>query len=230
MPTIGDGGVWKDVDELPDHLDEKPIQPEAGTPLSPLDFDKSQDIGPSFHRTSHEILSPSPGPIELQPVKTKEDSPHPPASLVSSIQSQITAPQSSLREIAFIATLCTAQLFTQAALAIALQPLHIIGASFSTTNPGQLSWFLAAYSMTVGTFILPAGRLGDLYGHKKFFVLGSVWFGVWSVIAGLSVFSGARVFFDFCRAMQGIGPAFMLPNAVAILGMSVLGGLEVVKY
>jgi MFS family permease len=128
-----------------------------------------------------------------------------------------------LSEIAFVGTLCNAQLFTQAALAMTLQPLHIIGASLDTTDPGQLSWFLAAYSMTVGTFILPAGRLGDLFGHKKFFVLGSLWFGLWSMIAGFSVFSRSRIMFDVCRAMQGIGPAFMLPNAVAILGMCFLG-------
>lgn len=78
--------------------------------------------------------------------------------------------------------------------------------------------------MTVGTFILPAGRLGDLYGHKKFFVLGALWFALWSMIAGLSVYVGSRIFFDFCRAMQGIGPAFMLPNAVAILGRTYAAG------
>ncbi|KAG4439889.1 Low affinity NH4+ transporter [Cadophora sp. M221] len=129
------------------------------------------------------------------------------------------------REAAFIATLCTTQLFTQASLAQAIAPLHIIGASFSISSPGELSWFPAAYSLTVGTFILIAGRLGDLYGHKRFFVAGWIWYGVWSLLAGLAVYvpsrhdgGGGAVFFDVCRGMQGIGPAFLLPNALAILG------------
>lgn len=75
----------------------------------------------------------------------------------------------------------------------------------------------AAYSLTVGTFILPAGRLGDLYGHKRMVVIGYAWFALWSLLAGFSVYS-THVFFDICRAFQGMGPALLLPNAIAILG------------
>ncbi|KAK2627507.1 hypothetical protein QTJ16_003473 [Diplocarpon rosae] len=134
------------------------------------------------------------------------------------------SPLASLpREIAFVGVLCAAQLFTQASLGQAIAPLHIIGASLGTSSPGQLSWFPAAYSLTVGTFILIAGRLGDLYGHKRLFTAGFVWFGVWSLLCGFAVYiprSAHRslIFFDICRAMQGIGPAFLLPNAMAILG------------
>ncbi|KAI8664168.1 MFS domain-containing protein [Fusarium keratoplasticum] len=125
-------------------------------------------------------------------------------------------PHSPLGEIAFIAIVCSAQLMTQAGLALSVVPMHIIGDSFGIDNPGQISWFTAAYSLTVGTFILIAGRLGDVFGYKRFFVGGFVWYGLWSLIAGFSVYSGP-ILFDFCRAMQGIGPAFMLPNAIAIL-------------
>ncbi|BFZ62113.1 Low affinity NH4+ transporter [Saitoella coloradoensis] len=121
-------------------------------------------------------------------------------------------------ECLFIATLCCAQLMTQAALAQAITPLHIIGNTFNTSNPGELSWFAASYSLTVGTFILIAGRLGDMYGHKLVFVCGFAWFGLWSLIAGLSGYSRSQVFFDICRALQGMGPAFVLPNALAIFG------------
>jgi MFS family permease len=116
-----------------------------------------------------------------------------------------------------------AQLMTQAALGQSIAPLHIIGDSFNTTSPGQLSWIPAAYSLTVGTFILIAGRLGDLYGHKRFFIAGFLWFGFWSLMAGFTIYvqrGGGKgaIFFDICRALQGIGPAFLLPNAIAILG------------
>ncbi|KAJ4168914.1 hypothetical protein NW754_010845 [Fusarium falciforme] len=63
---------------------------------------------------------------------------------------------------------------TQAGLALSVVPMHIIGDSFGIDNPGQISWFTAAYSLTVGTFILIAGRLGDVFGYKRFFVGGFV--------------------------------------------------------
>ncbi|RDL36316.1 uncharacterized protein BP5553_05668 [Venustampulla echinocandica] len=143
-------------------------------------------------------------------------------SRIKRAESSIPYPSTLPREAIFVAVLCSAQLMTQAGLAISIAPMHIIGQSFDISpvaGGSQLSWFSAAYSLTVGTFILIAGRLGDVLGHKIFFVAGFVWFGLWSLIAGIAVYSGP-ILFDFCRAMQGIGPAFLLPNALAILGRS----------
>ncbi|KAJ5624007.1 Major facilitator superfamily domain general substrate transporter [Penicillium lagena] len=142
---------------------------------------------------------------------------------VISVQSAMERPHNLMREFIFIGVVCAAQFMTQAGLAIAIVPLHIIGDSFKVTNPGQLSWYAAAYSLTVGTFILIAGRLGDLYGHKLMFIGGFAWFGLWSLLGGFSVWSD-QIFFDICRAFQGIGPAFLLPNALAILGRTYLPG------
>lgn len=124
---------------------------------------------------------------------------------------------SLLKEGVFIMVLCSAQLMTQAGLAQSIVPLQIIGDSFGIKKPGQLSWFASSFSLTVGTFILIAGRLGDTFGHKKFFVMGFLWFGLWSILAGFSVYAD-HIFFDCCRAFQGIGPAFTLPNAIAVIG------------
>lgn len=133
------------------------------------------------------------------------------------VQPYAERPQSFAGELLFLAVLCSSQLLTQSGLALSIVPQHIIARSFGIENqPGELSWFSAGYSLTVGTFILIAGRLGDVFGHKRFFVGGFVWFGLWSALAGFAVYSGP-VFFAFCRAMQGIGPAFLLPNAIAII-------------
>ncbi|TQB69481.1 hypothetical protein MPDQ_001841 [Monascus purpureus] len=145
-----------------------------------------------------------------QPTQNKHNDPE---SLTQQAQ---TIPQ----EIFFITLVCSAQLMTQAGLALSITPLHIIGDSFhitSTNNAGTLTWSPAAYSLTVGTFILISGRLGDLYGHKLLFLIGWIWFGLWSLLAGFSAWSPGIIFFDFCRAMQGIGPALLNPNALAIL-------------
>lgn len=138
---------------------------------------------------------------------------------VELVQSHLEKPQSLFREILFVGIICMAQFMNQAGLGMALSPLHIIGRSFGIENsPGQLSWLIAAYSLTVGTFILIAGRLGDLFGHKLLFIAGFLWFGLWSVLGGFGVYVSSPRFFDCCRALQGIGAAFILPNSIAILG------------
>lgn len=95
--------------------------------------------------------------------------------------------------------------------------MHVIGDDFGIENPGVLSWLIAGYSLTVGTFILFAGRLGDVFGWKRMLVIGYLWFAVWNVIAGLSVYSN-YVLFIFARVLGGIGPAMSLPNGLALLG------------
>ncbi|KAL1630790.1 hypothetical protein SLS54_000661 [Diplodia seriata] len=122
------------------------------------------------------------------------------------------------KEILFITVVASAQLMTQAGMSQSMAPLHIMAKDFGDPSAGQLSWFTAAYSLTVGTFILIAGRLGDMYGHKPLFLLGWFWYSLWSLVAGLTVYSGNQVFLDVCRALQGAGPAILLPSSLAILG------------
>ncbi|OLN97941.1 Drug resistance protein YOR378W-like 3 [Colletotrichum chlorophyti] len=138
----------------------------------------------------------------------------------------VKRPQSLAGEALFLAVICSSQLLAQAGLALSIMAQHIIARSFGIENePGKVSWFSAGYSLTVGTFILIAGRLGDVFGHKRFFVGGFAWFGLWSAIAGFAVYSGP-IFFAFCRAMQGIGPALLLPNSIAIIGRCYDPGLR----
>ena len=127
------------------------------------------------------------------------------------------------KEILFVGLISSAQFTTQVGLGQCLAILHVIGDSYGISNPGDLSWLIAAYSLTVGTFILVAGRLGDVYGYKRMLIIGFSWFSVWSMIAGLAVYSN-HVLFTFARAFQGVGPAICLPNALAILGASYAPG------
>lgn len=127
-------------------------------------------------------------------------------------------PMGLWHETLLVIITCSSNIFTQASLGMTIPPLKIIGNGLGVSNPGGLSWFVAAYSLTVGTFILIAGRLGDMFGHKRLFVAGFYWYGLWSIIAGLSNYAHSEIFFDVCRALQGIGPAMMVPNSLAILG------------
>ncbi|KAI0127744.1 major facilitator superfamily domain-containing protein [Xylariales sp. AK1849] len=127
------------------------------------------------------------------------------------------------REILFVTVICLAQLFTQAGLGQAIPILHVIGNNYGLSEPGDLSWFIAGYSLTVGTFILFAGRLGDMFGYKTIFLTGMAWFSLFSMVCGLAVFSN-HVLFTFGRVLQGIGPALCLPNALALLGATYAPG------
>jgi MFS family permease len=69
----------------------------------------------------------------------------------------------------------------------------------------------------VGTFILFTGRVGDLFGWKRLFVIGFAWFALWTLVCGVAYYSN-HVLFVFARVLQGIGPAIVLPNGLALLG------------
>lgn len=59
-----------------------------------------------------------------------------------------------------------------------------------------------------------------MYGHKRIFVIGWLWFGFWSLVAGFSYPFKSVIVFSICRALQGIGPALLVPNAIAILAQN----------
>lgn len=69
--------------------------------------------------------------------------------------------------------------------------------------------------MVSAAFLLPFGRLADMYGGYAIFIAGLVWFTIWSIIGG---FSQNNLMLDFCRALQGLGPAAFLPSGVMLIG------------
>ena len=122
------------------------------------------------------------------------------------------------REILVIGVISLAQFTTQMGLGQVLSILHVIAADFGITDPGIKAWLIAGYSLTVGTFILVSGRLGDLFGYKKMLLIGYIWYSMWSMVAGLAVYSN-YVLFIWARVLQGIGPSICLPNGLALLGV-----------
>lgn len=122
------------------------------------------------------------------------------------------------REILVVGIISLAQFTTQLGLGQVLSILHVIAADFGVTDPGLKAWLIAGYSLTVGTFILVSGRLGDLFGYKKMLVIGYIWYSLWSLVAGLAVYSN-YVLFIWARVLQGIGPSICLPNGLALLGV-----------
>lgn len=58
-------------------------------------------------------------------------------------------PMPLIKEILMVIVIISVQLFTQAALGAVLAPLHIIGDGLGISDPGELSWLIAGYSLTV---------------------------------------------------------------------------------
>ncbi|KAF8920084.1 hypothetical protein BGZ58_004439, partial [Dissophora ornata] len=95
--------------------------------------------------------------------------------------------------------------------------LHI---SSSVFLPIRVS---SAYALAFGAFLLIGGRFGDLFGHRRIYIIGVTWFSIWALVTGFS--KGPIVMF-VGRALQGMGAGFTVPNALAILTTTYPAGLE----
>ena len=77
-----------------------------------------------------------------------------------------------------------------------------------------LSWVATAYLLSAAISLVPAGRLGDIYGRKKIFLWGMILFTVSSLLCGLGTSIGIFIIF---RIFQGIGSAMIFGTRMAIL-------------
>ncbi|PYH43126.1 uncharacterized protein BP01DRAFT_108936 [Aspergillus saccharolyticus JOP 1030-1] len=122
--------------------------------------------------------------------------------------------RSNFQEAVFIFVIGLSQLFSVGGLGNAAFSVQQIGHSLNATSNGQMSWFLAAYSLCGGVFVLVTGRLGDHFGHKYVFLFGWIWMAIWSLISG---FAKDVILFDIARGMTGIGNGALVPNSFALL-------------
>jgi len=79
---------------------------------------------------------------------------------------------------------------------------------------GNLTWVINAFLVTFGSFLLLAGRLGDLLGRKRVFLAGVTVFTLASVLCGASTDSGMLI---AARFIQGVGAAMQASVILAII-------------
>jgi EmrB/QacA subfamily drug resistance transporter len=82
---------------------------------------------------------------------------------------------------------------------------------FSETS---LAWVVNAYLLTFGGFLLLGGRLGDLFGHRRLFVIGVALFTSASLACGLATSQAALI---GARAVQGLGGAIVSAVALSLI-------------
>jgi EmrB/QacA subfamily drug resistance transporter len=81
-------------------------------------------------------------------------------------------------------------------------------------SDAALVWVVNAYMVTYGGFLLLGGRLGDLYGQRRLFLLGTALFTAASLVCGLS---GSQSLLIGARAVQGLGGAVVSAIALSLI-------------
>lgn len=107
------------------------------------------------------------------------------------------------------------------ALAIIVIDTTLLNVSLKTiindlhTTIEAMQWVITAYSLVLAAFTITGGRLGDLFGRKKMFMLGAVIFAIGSFIASISKNVGTMIAGE--AIIEGIGAALMMPATASIL-------------
>jgi EmrB/QacA subfamily drug resistance transporter len=81
----------------------------------------------------------------------------------------------------------------------------------------QIQLMLAGYGLTYAVFLVTGGRLGDIYGRKRMFMIGVTGFTVASALCGLAPGPGTLI---VARIFQGVAGAVMFPQVLSIIQVS----------
>ena len=76
-------------------------------------------------------------------------------------------------------------------------------------SQADLSWVVNAYTLTFGGFLLLGGRMADLLGRRRMFMIGLVLFSLASLAGGLAQ---SEAWLIVARAVQGLGAAIVSPR------------------
>lgn len=94
------------------------------------------------------------------------------------------------------------------------------GLGFSVT---ALAWVIDAYILTFGGLLILGGRLGDLLGRRRLFIIGVSLFTTASLLGGLASSPSLLI---AARALQGVGAALTAPSALAMIAIIFPEGRE----
>ncbi len=87
-------------------------------------------------------------------------------------------------------------------------------ASDLNSNATDLQWVISIYMLALGTFMVPAGRVGDIFGRRGALLAGIALFGLASALCAVA--PSATLVITF-RAAQGVGAALIFPVSVSVL-------------
>ena len=91
--------------------------------------------------------------------------------------------------------------------------LPSIGREFDVSVNG-LQWIVTAYGLTLAGFLMLSGRMGDIYGHERLFIIGVLLFSLASLAGGLAP---SEIVLIVARVLQGLGAAMASATGLSIL-------------
>jgi EmrB/QacA subfamily drug resistance transporter len=91
--------------------------------------------------------------------------------------------------------------------------LPSIGKEFAL-NAGLLNWIATSYVLTTSVFVVPFGKVADIFGRKKILLYGVIIYVITSILCGISTSAGMLILF---RALQGVGGAMISVTVVSII-------------
>lgn len=121
------------------------------------------------------------------------------------------------QEYIFIMSCMLANLLNQAGQTQVLSTMNVISDAFNSDNNIK-PWLMSSFPLVSGSLILVTGRIGDIYGLRMTSIWGCVIMTIWSLICGFAGYTHNGAFFIICRAFQGLGIAFVLPNIMGLVG------------
>jgi EmrB/QacA subfamily drug resistance transporter len=90
-------------------------------------------------------------------------------------------------------------------------------------SASSLQWVVSAYALTFGGFLLIGGRMSDLLGQRRMFILAMVIFGLASLFGG---FAHTQLLLIAARGLQGLGGAILFPATLSLIMSSFQEGAE----
>ena len=81
----------------------------------------------------------------------------------------------------------------------------------------SVQWVVESYALMLSALVLVGGSLGDRYGRRRIFSLGT---GVFALSSGLCSISQSSTTLIFARTVQGVGAAMLIPGSLAIISAS----------
>ena len=120
---------------------------------------------------------------------------------------------SQVNKAVLLAVTMTSNFFNPLMGAAVNVALPNIGIEFSL-DAVMLSWITMAYLLASAVFLVPLGKIGDMWGRKKMFLLGNIFFGLATILCAAAD-SGYSLIIG--RLLQGVGSAMMFSTSMAIV-------------
>jgi EmrB/QacA subfamily drug resistance transporter len=122
---------------------------------------------------------------------------------------------SSAGRTALVATVAASAMASLDATVVNVALPHI-GKEFHA-SVSSLQWVLTGYLLALASLILLGGALGDRFGRRKVFLIGTAWFAVASLLCGIAPNIGTLI---AARFLEGVGGALLTPGSLAIIQAS----------